>query len=90
MRTMRRTLLMVVLVLSACGPSATQAPATTPSGTTASGNGADSEMVCKEETKTGSTIPREVCRSKAQSEADRKGAQDMYEGPRATSSPRGN
>ena len=88
MRTMRRTLLMAVLVFSACGPSATQTPGTTPTTTTASGNGSDSDVVCKEETKTGSTIPREVCRSKAQSEADRKGAQDIYEGPRVTPSPR--
>jgi hypothetical protein len=87
MRTMRRTLLMVVLVLSACGPSATQAPGTTPATTTASGNGAGSDVVCKEETKTGSTIPREVCRSRVQSEDDRKGAQDMLEGPRSTPFP---
>lgn len=85
---MRRTMLMAVLVLSACGPSSTQGPGTTPATKTASGSGAGSEVVCKEETPLGSSISREVCRSKAQSDEDRKGALDMLDTTRPTPPPR--
>jgi len=35
-------------------------------------------MVCRQETPTGSSISREVCRTPEQIEADRKAADDMF------------
>jgi hypothetical protein len=74
MRTMRRPLLAAVLVLAAFGCGSTQSPnASQP----ASGSGSGSNLICKEETPTGSHFSREVCRTPEQVEDDRKGADDM-------------
>lgn len=74
MRTMRRALLAAVLVLAACGPGSTQGPNANHA---ASGSGSGSNLICKEETPTGSHFSREVCRTPEQIEDDRKGADDM-------------
>lgn len=73
MRAMRGLLLVAVLVLTACG--GTQGPPA--SHTTSSGSGAGSDMVCHEETPTGSSFSRTVCRTREQADEDRKGADDM-------------
>jgi hypothetical protein len=78
MRSMRRMHFAAVLALAACGPSASQGPAashTTPGGESGS------DVVCREETPTGSSISREVCRSRAQMDADRKNAEDFMRTP---------
>ena len=83
MHAMRRTLVAVVLVLAACGTGSTQGP--TPHEATASGTGAgsgtgsgtDSGMICHEETPTGSSIPRQVCRTPEESERAHKDAEDL-------------
>jgi hypothetical protein len=74
MRTMRRTLLATVLILAACGSGSTQSPNASHA---ASGSGSGSNLICKEETPTGSHFSHEVCRTPEQIEDDRKGADDM-------------
>jgi hypothetical protein len=73
MRGMRRLLLTAVLALASCGPSASQGR----SPNRAAGGGSDSDLVCHEETPTGSSFSREVCRTPEQIEADRKSAEDL-------------
>jgi hypothetical protein len=79
---MRRLALALALALTACGSTTAQGP-----GATTAGSGAAAEQDCHEEQVTGSAIPRRVCRTPEQVEADRKGAQDMLGGPHATGSP---
>jgi hypothetical protein len=73
---MRHLLLIASLLLPACGASGSR-PADGP-GTQA---GAGSNMVCHEERSPGSTVPRDVCRPKAQSDLDKKGAEDLMNSP---------
>ena len=73
MRAMRGMLLITALVFTACG--STQGPPANHA--TASGSGAGSDMVCHEETPTGSSFSRTVCRTREQVDDDRKGADDM-------------
>lgn len=82
MRGMRRMLLTAVLALASCGPSASQGP----SPNRAAGGGSDSGLVCREETPTGSSFSREVCRTPEQIEAERKNAEDLMRtrGPETT------
>ncbi len=80
---MRFALVLASFALAACGSTA--GPGAQPSG---AGHGSD--VVCHEERSTGSTIPREVCRSKMQSDADRKGAEDMMITPRPAPASPGN
>lgn len=75
MRTMRRTLVTAVLVLAACAARSTQGP--TPHQATASESGSDSGMVCHDETPTGSSISRRVCRTPEEVDREHKDAEDL-------------
>jgi hypothetical protein len=81
MRGMRRSLLAAVLVLAAWAPSASQRPSPNHA---AAGDDPGSDVVCRDETPTGSSISRQVCRSRAQRDADRKDAEDLLKTPPAT------
>jgi len=81
---MRHLLLIASLFLTACGASGSR-PADGPGAQA----GAGSNMVCHEERSPGSTVPREVCRPKAQSEADKKGAEDLMNSPTSAPPPTG-
>ncbi|MEO7733197.1 MAG: hypothetical protein ABIY55_19700 [Kofleriaceae bacterium] len=83
---MRPFFLIVSLLVSACGASGSR-PADGPG--TQAGAGSGSDVVCHEERQTGSSIPHEVCRSKMQSDADRKGAEDFLNTPRPSPPPPG-
>jgi hypothetical protein len=65
-----RYLLIVALLVPACGSSSRQ---TVSDPSTGGGSG----MICHEETPTGSSLPRQVCRTPEQVEDQRKGARDM-------------
>jgi hypothetical protein len=71
---MQHTLLAAMLVVAACGSGSTQGPS---ANTAASGSGSGSNLICKEETPTGSHFSREVCRTPEQVEDDRKDADDL-------------
>jgi hypothetical protein len=71
MRAMRRTLVLAVLVLVACASSSNQGPP--PNHGTAVG----SNMICREERPTGSSIPRTVCRTPEEIDQDHQDAQDL-------------
>jgi len=75
---MRHPLLLASLFVTACGASGSR-PADGPGAQAGAGPG--SNMVCHEERSPGSTVPREVCRPKAQSDADKKGAEDLMNTP---------
>jgi len=75
MRAMRRTLLTVVLVLTACATNSSQGP--TPHQATASESGSDPGVVCHDETPTGSSISRRVCRTPEEVDREHQEAQDM-------------
>jgi hypothetical protein len=71
--------LLASLLLTACGASGSH-----PADGTQAGAGSGSNMVCHEERSPGSTVPRDVCRPKAQSELDQKGAEDFKSPPAPT------
>jgi hypothetical protein len=77
------------LLLVACGSTAGSTAAGGPGAQTA-GAGSGSDVECHDERATGSSIPRRVCRSKMQSDADRRGAEDLMLTPRVTPSGPGN
>ena len=83
---MRHLVLIASLLLPACGASGSR-PADGPG--TQAGAGPGSNMVCHEERSPGCTVPREVCRPKAQSDADKKGADDLVNSRSATPPPTG-
>jgi len=85
MRGMRSMLFAVVLGLAACGPSASHGPS--PNRATA-GGATGSDVVCREETPTGSSFSREVCRTRDQMNDDRKGAEDLMRAPPPPPRPR--
>jgi hypothetical protein len=64
------------IALAACAPSTGQGPTTSNAAT--AGNDSDPNVVCREETPTGSSISRKVCRTPEQIEEDRKAAEDMF------------
>ena len=68
---MPRTVFAVALLLAACGAPAAQG---TGANTAASGSGAGSDTDCHEETPTGTSIPRQVCRTPERSQDDRDAA----------------
>ncbi len=72
---MRPLAVVVVLLLTACGSSSRQ---TNNSQTMAE---RDSDVECHDEVQIGSSIPRPVCRTKAQTEESRANAQEMLGGP---------
>ena len=71
---MRALLLGTALALAGCTAGSGQAP--TGNNATAGGK-SDSKLICKEETPTGTTFSRTVCRTPDQVEDNRKGADDM-------------
>jgi hypothetical protein len=75
---MRRTLLAAVLVFAACGCGSTQGPKPNHA---ASGSGPDSNLICTEETPTGSHLSHEVCRTPEQIEDERKAAEELMRTP---------
>jgi hypothetical protein len=81
---MRHFFLIASLLLPACGASGSRPP-DGPGAQAGAGSGSD--MECHEERSTGSAIPRQVCRSKMQSDADHKGAEDFMNTPRAAPPP---
>ena len=68
---MPRAVLAVALFLAACGAPTAQG---TGASTAASGNGAGSDANCHDETPTGTTISRKVCRTPEQSQDERDAA----------------
>ena len=64
-----RFLIGMALALAACGASHQS--------TRTAGNGSGSGLICREETPTGTSMSRQVCRTPEQIEDDRKGADDM-------------
>lgn len=69
-REMKRAFLL--LALAACGASQnSQAAGSQPA------NASSGDMECHEESTLGSTIPRQVCKSKLQKDEERRGAQDF-------------
>lgn len=72
---MRRTLLTVVLVLTACATSSSQGP--TSHQATASESGSEPGLICHEETPTGSNISRRVCRTPEEIERQQRETQDL-------------
>lgn len=82
--------LLIASTFAACGSSA-QGPATASTASPGAGGGVEvgpgSDVECHEETKTGSSISHQVCRSKEQSADDRRGAQDMLGQPHTTPAP---
>jgi hypothetical protein len=76
-RAMRH--LVLGIALAACASNSGQGPTTnTP---TASGDETSSNLVCREETPTGSSISRRVCRTPEQMEDDRRAAEEMLRNP---------
>jgi nitrous oxide reductase accessory protein NosL len=75
MRVMRGTLAVIVIALTGCAANSAQGP--TPHEATTSDTGSSSGMVCHEETPTGTTISRQVCRSPEQIDREHKDAEDL-------------
>jgi hypothetical protein len=89
---MQRLLFAVAFVVAACGGASQEkgAHGVVVQGVdddAKSGPGGGSDVQCHDETMTGSSIPRHVCRSKAQSDRDRDGARDWMDRSRATLPP---
>ena len=85
--------MIIGLGLAACGASSSSqnvSHANTATAGTSEGAGSGSDVVCHEETSTGSSISHQVCRSKFQSDQDQKGAQDMLSAPRSAAGRAGN
>jgi len=84
--------LLIPSIFAACGGSAAQGPAPVSAASPGAGGGVEAgpgpDMECHEETKTGSSISHQVCRTKEQAADDRRGAQDMLNQPRPTPPPR--
>jgi hypothetical protein len=92
-RTLFALVLPFVLGIAGCAGSSAQTQGTTPAGSQgasaqgAGGNAApdpSEETDCHDETMTGSSIPRHVCRTKAQQQLDREGGQEWVNRPRST------
>lgn len=87
---MQRLIFAAAVTIAACGGSSAQGRGTNAAvtqgadGDAATDPGAGSNAECHDETPTGSSIPRRVCRTKAQSDMDRTGAQDWSGRTRAT------
>jgi hypothetical protein len=62
--------LLLGIALAACAPGSGQGPNTTTAGTS-------SHMICREETPTGTSISRTVCRTPEQMEDDRRNAEEL-------------
>jgi hypothetical protein len=90
-RIVLATSLLIASIFAACGAPAAQGPSTASTASPGAGGGVEagpgSDMECHEETKTGSSISHQVCRSKDQSADDRRGAEDMLGQPHPTPSP---
>jgi hypothetical protein len=75
----------VAATLAACGAPAAGGPGTVSAASPGAGGGSEvgpgSDVECHDEIKTGSSIPRRVCRSKDQSDDDRQGAQNFINQP---------
>jgi hypothetical protein len=90
---MQRASILLCLGLAACGASSNSSGtshANTATAGTTEGAAPGSDMECHDETPTGSSISHQVCRSKFQSDQDRKGAQDMLGAPRTAAGRPGN
>lgn len=81
---MRQLVFIASLLLPACGASGSR-----PAGGGGTQAGAGSNMECHEERSPGSTVPRDVCRPKAQSKADKAGAEDYMNSSTAAPPPAG-
>jgi hypothetical protein len=81
---MQRLGFLISLFLAACGSSSSTSPGTTASTAAPAGDGSGSDVVCRDEFKTGSSLPRRVCRSQFEADADRKGARDFISQPRTS------
>jgi hypothetical protein len=81
---MHRTLFAITLALAACGTQTGQGSGRDTTATAAPGTGTGSDVECHDEAVIGSNVPRHVCRSKAQSDLDRDGAQNWQARPAAT------
>ena len=83
--------LFLATIIVACGAPAAQGPGTVSTASPGAGGGVEagpgSDMECHDETKTGSSIAHQVCRTKEQSADDRRGAQDMLGQPHTTPPP---
>jgi hypothetical protein len=84
---MRRTLLVAVLVLTACGPApvhGTVARVPTTSTSSFADDDADDEedVTCKEERMTGTNLSRPVCRTQAEIDEERNAAMMWEKHPR--------
>lgn len=64
--------LLLGIALAACASGSSQR-----SNTTTTANAESSELVCREETPTGTSISRQVCRTPQQIEDDRRAAEEL-------------
>jgi hypothetical protein len=90
---MQRMIFAVAVIAAGCGGGSGEGRGThaamSPHGDSdaVTDQGPGPDTVCVDETPTGSSIPRRVCRSKMQSDMDRKGGQDFV---RPTAKPTAN
>jgi hypothetical protein len=87
---MQRFMFAVAFVVAACGGASSQekgAHGVVVQGVDSDAKSGTSDVQCHDETMTGSSIPRHVCRSKAQSDRDRDGARDWMDRSRAAPPP---
>jgi hypothetical protein len=77
---MRSIVFALALGAAACGSS------TQNSNKTTMAKDPNDQMVCKQEATTGTNITHTVCRSQAEIDEERQGAQNFYQDPRATPS----
>lgn len=79
-REMKRAF--VLLALAACGASQNSQASGNPQASAGSG-----DLECHEESSIGSSIPRQICKSKLQKDEERRGAQDFLGTARPTQPP---
>jgi hypothetical protein len=79
---MQRMIFAVAVALAACGGSSGTTVRSASNGKAAAQTGDDVE--CHEERPLGSSIPRKVCRTRAQNDFDREGGQDYVRKVRPT------
>jgi hypothetical protein len=83
--------LLLASIIVACGAPAAEGPGSVSAASPGAGGGSEvgpgSDVECHEETKTGSSISHQVCRTKFQTEDDRRGAQDMIGQPHTAPTP---
>ena len=82
MTPMQRLAIVVSLVFAACASGTANSPSSTTTGTPSTGTETqEADVTCKQEVRTGTNLEKEICRSQAEKDQDKRMVQDLYLNP---------